>query len=228
MDQNIQLEYQTKKTKSLKKSIISMAAFIIATFAIFSAQTYAYFVDSIESEQNRIIAGNLATEIIETQNTDQGQVAYVNPVRIMPATEVSKIVKVQNTGSLPVYVRIKIEKTIDKSESEMSADWKDLITCNFKIDDESTEAIEGLWIYRDGYYYYSVSLAPGSTTSPLFDTVFFSADMGNEFTNSKIQFAVICQSTQANGNSSDPLTAVGWPSEPVDNIQQGNASDTTN
>jgi hypothetical protein len=50
--------------------------------------------------------------------------------------------------------------------------------------------------------------------------------MGNEFTNSEIRFTVICQATQANGNSDSPLTAWGWPSEgnaPDNGIENGSA-----
>ena len=116
---------------------------------------------------------------------------------------------------MPIYVRIKIEKSILESENEMPSDWESLISCNFLLDDESTPEIhEGLWSYRDGYYYYIIDVAPDATTAPLFDTVIFSPDMGNEFENSRIQFRVICQSVQANGNSDSPFTAWGWPAAP--------------
>jgi hypothetical protein len=52
-----------------------------------------------------------------------------------------------------------------------------------------------------------------STTASLFDTIYFSPEMGNEFTNSQITFKVICQATQANGNAASPLDAWGWPAE---------------
>ena len=203
-----------QKKKSLRNSIFSMVAFVFITVLIFSAQTYAYFTDNSQSEKNRIASGTLEVELIEMQNTDQGQIAYVNPVEIMPGTEVSKIVKVQNTGSLPMYVRIKIEKSINKPENELPDGWRDLIECNFNLDDESTVGVkEGLWTYRDGYYYYNEPLKPGKTTVPLFDAVSFSADMGNEFTNSTILFTVSCQATQANGNADTAMDAIGWPPE---------------
>ena len=214
MDQNMQSEYARQKKKSFRNSMISIAALSFVTVAIFSAQTYAYFTENANSDDNRIVSGNLDIELIEMQNTQQGQVAYVNPVSIMPATSVSKIVSVQNSGSLPVYIRVKIEKSINKSENEIPEGWENLITCNFKLDNVDTpETMEGLWTYHDGYYYYNNALTPGSTTAPLFDTVHFSHEMGNEFTNSEIRFAVICQATQANGNSDSALTAWGWPSE---------------
>lgn len=202
-----------QKKRSLRRSVISVAALLVVTLSVFTAQTYAYFVDYAATEENRIVAGTLDVELVELQNSGEGEIAYVNPVSIMPGTEVSKIVKIKNAGDLPVYVRIKIEKTINKEENEIPSGWEELITC--KLGDQPIPG--GLWTYRDGYYYYSIDLAPGSTTAPLFNTVAFSETMGNEFANSKIAFKVISQATQSNGNSDSPLTAWGWPPDPVEN-----------
>jgi alternate signal-mediated exported protein len=211
---NAESRYEQAKKKSIKKSMIATIGLIVATIAIFSAQTYAYFTDSTTSAQNQIVAGDLDIDIVEMSDPGQGQTAQIDPVNIMPGTSVGKIVRIKNTGDLPVYVRIKIEKSINKAESEIPADWKDLISCNFKLDNVfTTDAIEGLWTYKDGYYYYNVDLSAGSTTASLFDTIYFSPEMGNEFTNSQITFKVICQATQANGNAASPLDAWGWPAE---------------
>ena len=208
MNTSLNSERSEQKDKSFKNSMILMLVLIFATIIIFTAQTYAYFSDSISSEQNRIAAGKLDVELIEMQNGEISQTAYAEPIRIMPATSVSKTVRVKNNGTLPIYVRIKIEKTINKSENEIPDGWEELIVCDFNTTD-------GPWIYHEGYYYYKVSLDAGSTTAQLFDTVSFSKDMGNQFENSEIGFAVLCQATQANGNSDDPLTAWGWPSDAV-------------
>lgn len=220
MDQNIQIsnaltEYKKKKAKSLKKSMISTVVLLVITVIIFSAQTYAYFSESVASDRSRIAAGNLDVELIKTQNGVQTDHA-VTPVNILPATSIKQGISVQNAGNLPVYVRIKIEKTILQSENEMPVGWESLILCNFDLDDESTPDIsEGSWRYLDGYYYYIVDIAPGSTTAPLFDTIIFSPKMGNEFKNSKIQFKVVCQSVQSTNNSDSPMTAWGWPAAPA-------------
>ena len=86
------------------------------------------------------------------------------------------------------------------------ADNDSLIFCNFMAD--------GSWVLQDGYYYYTEALVPGDLTTALFDTVIFSPNMGNEFKNCSIQFILVCQSVQTNGNSDDPLAAWGWPDEP--------------
>ena len=208
-------EYEKKKAKSLKKSLISTVVLLAITVAIFSAQTYAYFSESIASNKNQIVAGNLDVELIKTQNGTQTD-HTVSPVKILPGTSVKQGISVQNSGTLPVYVRIKVEKTILESENEMPVGWESLIFCNYMLDDESTPNIsEGSWRYLDGYYYYITDIAPGSATAPLFDTVIFSPQMGNEFKNSKIQFKVICQSVQSTNNSDSPMTAWGWPAAPA-------------
>ena len=212
MDQKSNLARQKKK--SLRNSLFSMVAFAFVTIIFFSAQTYAYFTDGVDNEQNKIASGELDIELIEMRQSGTGETAYVNPVEIMPATKVSKIVKVQNTGTLPVYIRIKIEKDINKQDKDLPPDWESLITCDFNLDDTATANVkEGLWTYQGGYYYYNEPLEAGKTSVPLFEHVFFSADMGNEFTNSEIFFTVRCEAAQVNGNADSAMEATGWPAE---------------
>lgn len=223
MNKAFHSESDGQKDKSFRNSMILMFALIFATIIIFTAQTYAYFNDSISSSQNSIAAGTLGVELVEMQNGESSLVSFIEPVSIMPATSVSKTVRVKNTGTLPIYVRIKIEKTINKPENEMPDGWEELISCDFNT-------IDGPWIYHEGYYYYKVSLDAGSTTAQLFDTISFSKDMGNQFENSEIEISVLCQAAQAVGNSDDPLTAWGWPSETATETEgeQNNASEQTN
>lgn len=211
-DNNTLEVVKQKRKKSLRNTLISVVSFAFITIVFFSAHTYAYYTDEVNSKKQSLEAGNLDVELIEMKKTDSGETAYVNPVEIMPATSVSKIVKVKNSGSLPVYIRIKIEKTINKDESKLPHDWKELLSCDFDLEDNpSTEEVEGAWTYHDGYYYYNLPLAAGETTSPLFENVFFSAFMGNEFTNCEISFIVRCEATQTIGNASSPIDAIGWP-----------------
>jgi predicted ribosomally synthesized peptide with SipW-like signal peptide len=190
--------------KSFKKSLASTVAFAVLTIVLFSAQTYAYFTSTVKNDNNKIASGILDVSLIEMTDPGTGEIEYVNPVEIMPATSVSKIVKVKNSGDLPVFIRMKIDKSINKPENTLPADWEALISCDIDTD---------VWTYKDGYYYYNEALESGSVTIPLFKNVYFSADMGNEFTNSQILFTVRCEATQRNGNGEDPLAAQGWPAE---------------
>ena len=214
--ENAITEYIKRKDRQFKKSLIATFVMLIAAVAIFCAQTYAYFVDSSASSQNVISAGVLDMEIIELQEGENRTEQSVKPIHILPGTSFNRGVMVKNEGNLPFYVRIKVEKNVLQSENTIPDGWEELISCNFNVDDETTTDVsEGLWVYRDGYYYYIIAVTPGSSTTALFDTVTISPEMDNAFENSEIQFNVICQAVQSRGNSDSPLTAFGWPTEPA-------------
>ena len=214
MDNDKLLIENNNKKKKTKRALIYTIIFEFVTVLLFAAQTFAYFSQTINGDTTKIASGSLNVEIIEMQNTQEGETVYMNPVEIMPATDVSKIVRVENAGDLPIYVRIKIEKTINKDESTLPDNWEDLISCNFKLDNNfTTDVKEGLWTYHNGYYYYILPIEAGSTSVPLFDVVSFSAEMGNEFINSEMRLIITCQATQVSGNADNVIDAVGWPPE---------------
>lgn len=211
MDQNNRTEYVDKSIKKLRNSLIASFLFLVVAVAIFSAQTYAFFWDTKSAGENRIESGSMDVELLEMQGDGQ-EVESGIPTAFLPGTVVDKTFKVKNTGEIPLYVRIKIEKTVISGEGEMPNGWQELISCDFNIDDPGTPSIlESLWVYHDGYYYYYQSIEAGSISSALFDEIRFSTEIGNEFTCKEIEFKVICQAVQSNGNSGDPLTAWGWP-----------------
>ena len=193
----------SNKKTALKRTIVSIIAFIVISVIIFSAQTVAYFSIDKSSDLNVIQSGNLEIELIEMKNENGTEVLYTDPVSVMPATSVSKIVSVRNTGSLPIYVRISVETLINKEENSLPDQWRSLISCNYNTE---------YWTYSDGYFYYNFILEPQNVTSPLFDSVSFSPAMGNQFMNSEIKLTVTSQATQANYGATSPFNAAGWPS----------------
>ena len=216
MDQNLNLTVSeakkhgaAAKKKALIRTLISLVALIVVTVILFSAQTLAWFSDSVNSSGAALQAGTLNIDLIEMADKDT---AYTTePVAVMPATSVSKIVTVANRGSLDAYVRIKLDLEITKTagheneESQIPTDWKKYVEIHFN---DAT-----LWFYNesDGYYYYMKPLAPEKETEHLFDTVVFAAAMGNEFTNTVISFVVTAEATQTFDNGDTPLQAEGWP-----------------
>ena len=202
------------KGKTDFRLIVGTIIFLIVIMAIFAAQTFAYFTYSEDTAANKIISGAVDMSIIEVNNNGNFDWS-AQPIKIMPASVYTYGgVGVKNSGTLPIYIRIKVEKTIIHSESEISPGWERLIDCNFMANNESLpEEQRDLWIYHEGYYYYKIALEPEEQTTSLFDKVLFAPEMGNEFKNCSIKFDVICQSVQAGGNSPDPTTAWGWPGE---------------
>ena len=214
----------------LRNIVLAMFALVFVTIMFYSASTWSYYTDGVNSATNTIVGGSLDVELIEMSNVGGMEVPFENPVRIVPSLKVSKIVKIKNTGTLPMQVRIKIDITIDKDEATLPDNWRSLISCNFDLDNEETGHV-GSWELRaDGYYYYILPLEASKVTTPLFDTITFLPEMGNEFTNSEIRFTVICEAIQ--------LEADVWPEdESADNggaavehpeLDENAEADTTN
>ena len=193
-----------RSKRSLRNSIIASVVFVLLTVVAFSAQTYAYFTDSESSAENKIQSGNLDIDTVEVKGGENVVISAGESLEFAPGSEVDKIVKIKNSGTLPVYVRVKIDVTIDKEESSLPANWRELITFNIVLDDPATANVEGPWILKDGYYYYRVPLEKALLSEALFTTVTFSPAMGNQFTNSEITVTLTCQATQSDFNGTGP------------------------
>ena len=206
---NEKREIANAKDKIFKRSLLSTIAFILISIIFFSAQTFAYFTDSEENNENVIQAGKLGIELIEMKDVNGSEQLYTNPVHVVPTSTVSKIVTVKNSGNLPTYVRISLEISIDNEEERnLPENWRELIGFDINTD---------FWTFKDGYYYYILPLEPGHATASLFTSVTFSPDMGNEFTKSEIVIRVNAEATQVNGNGDNVLSAGGWPNPTTQN-----------
>lgn len=190
------------RKKNFRRAIASAISFIVVSIILFSAQSFAYFSDDISSGANRIAAGNVDIDLVEMMDDGHGgQVTYTAPVSVMPATTYSKIVTVKNSGDLPVYIRVKLEK-IASDPTDLPAGWENFIVCNINSDD---------WTFHNGYYYYKVEIKAGETTESLFDKVAFAAAMGNEFVGKTVSFKITSEATQSTDNGIGPIDAEGWP-----------------
>ena len=206
---NEKRELANAKDKIFKRSLVTTIAFILISIIFFSAQTFAYFTDSADNDENLIQAGKLGIELIEMKDVNGSEEVYTNPVHVVPTRTVSKIVTVKNSGNLPTYVRISLEIAIDnEDERNLPENWRDLIVFDINTD---------FWTFRDGYYYYILPLEPGHATASLFTSVTFSPEMGNEFAKSEITLRVNAEATQVNGNGDDVFTAGGWPNSTTQN-----------
>lgn len=192
-----------RRKKNIARITVFVLALVVVTVIVFSSQSLAYFTDMANSFDNRISAGNVGIDIMDMMSDGQGgPVLYTDPIKVMPASSVSKVVAVKNSGSLAVYVRISLKKTVN-DPTDLAVGWEDKISCNINSAD---------WQLVDGYYYYTKALRPGQTTTPLFDEVSFAASMGNEFVNKSVVFTVTAQAVQAGNNGTGAPDAAGWPS----------------
>lgn len=186
--------------KHTKRKLFSLAVIAIC-LSIVGTGTLAYFTDSTTAH-NVITTGNIDIELIETKA--DGSI-FTDVIGVMPGTEVSKIVQVKNIGDNAAWVRVNVDKEINLRNGE-AGDADAYLSINYNTGDAVDE-----WTKAGDYYYYNQALAPREKTSPLFEEVLFSANMGNEYQNSTAQVYVYAQATQVDNNGTGALDATGWP-----------------
>ena len=142
--------------------------------------TSAYLING-QYKVNTFTIGSNAIDIVEE---------YDPPTELVTGENVySKKVQVQNTGSVPCYVRVFAEFSNSEIEaiSEISPDGE-----NFYAAGEIEQYLPNNWVYIDldsdsllgGYYYYTEELASNALTIPLFEkikTTFETADDISEY-----------------------------------------------
>ena len=183
-----------------KKTLILLTALVV--LCLLMAGTLAYFTQE-EIAHNVITSGAIDIELIEKAIKDGKEVDFEDVEGIMPGMDISKIVKIENTGDSDAFVRIKLGyKVVLADGTEVEPD-ESLVKIDF--DDAN-------WTWTDGnIWYYNKPLKSGETTPPLFTTVAFSTAIGNDYQGAKFTIDVSAQAVQAANNGTDPAAAAGWP-----------------
>lgn len=187
------------KTKVLSAAVVAIALATVAT------GTLAYFTDSTIAH-NVITSGAVDIDLIEKQLIpgDNGEDTYVDyPTEtiegVMPGMQVSKIVTVQNNEQ-KAWVRVKVTPTITLNGQGTPN------TAFIELDFNEEDWEEG----DDGYWYYKKPLDEGETTEPLFTTVTFSKDMGNEYQNCTVAIQVEAEAIQHANMTAAAMQSQGW------------------
>lgn len=179
----------------MKKRIL-LIALLVLLIALYSTGTYSNPVYT-QKATNVITAGSVDVKIHEY--TASGEVYPNIPVVIMPGDVVGKRVEVENTGSSPAFLRVKLTPGIN-DEKLTAAD-----CIQMDINDAD-------WTYQDGYYYYNQILQPGQTTSALLTRVTFDGTkVTNAYLGKLFSLNVEVQAVQSEHNGAEPLEAQGWP-----------------
>lgn len=176
---------------------IALAALCIS---IIGYGTTAFFTAD-DIAHNFITTGNVEIELHE-EGPDGKPFPEDGISGIMPGTEVTKKVTVENTGDSECWVRIKVEKAIQLAEGNEGE--PDAALIELDIDKEN-------WTEQDGWYYYNNKLTPGENTLPLFTKAVFSEEMDNMYKNSTANVTVAAQAVQCANNGETVLDAAGWP-----------------
>ena len=179
-----------------KVLILSVLAILIA---ILAANTLAYFTADTKAH-NVITSGGVSIKLNEWANEARTE-KFEDKTGVMPGAEVTKIVEVENVGTGTAWVRVQVVLDV-YAEGGKEQLPPDPVTLDFNETD---------WTYQDGYYYYNKPLAPGETTEPLFTSVAFDDQMGNEYQSSTAHVDVNAYAVQSANNGEDVVSANGWP-----------------
>lgn len=188
------------------KRIIAVLA-ITSILAVMVFQTLAFFTAE-DTALNRVTMGNVALILNDDTINPETEELEPFPVEgfdlIMPGDVIDKIVSVTNDGDNPIWVRIRLDRSILLAGEAADVDFNVL---GLDLNDE--DWTEG----ADGWFYYNEVLAPGETTENLFTQVTFPTSLGNEFMNAEVEIDVLAQGVQSQNNGLTVQEATGWPAE---------------
>lgn len=179
----------------MKKGVLVLAVAVLCCAGAVMG-TVAYFT-SVDTATNVITVGNVRIALLE--RSGEMLVPFIDVVGAMPGETVSKIVQVENIGTQPAWIRIRVETAISLAEGIGDPEY---ITLDWNRE---------YWLEQDGYFYYNSVLQPGELTQPLFRNVYFSADMDNAYQNSQVEIQVLAQATQSANNGDTVWKVTGWP-----------------
>lgn len=182
----------------MKRKILILSVLVIC-LAMIAAGSLAYYTADTKAH-NVITTGSVDIQLNEWANEERTE-KFENQTGVMPGKDVTKIVEVKNVGTGSAWVCVQMFVDV------YAENGKQLPTEPVKLDINDTD-----WTYQDGYYYYNKPLAPGASTEPLFTTVSFDEQMGNEYQNAKAKIDITAIAVQSANNGETVLEATGWPS----------------
>ena len=189
---------QPKVKSGMKKRMLT-AALALCCLAVLATGTLAYFTAE-ETAQNVITMGSLKMELVELNEDGK---PWEDVENIVPGMEVTKKAYVENNGSVDFYTRVKITtRYVNEQGKKLPELNTGLVELNLSEDWKPG---------NDGFYYYTESVKPGEETEPLFTTVTFSTDMGNEYQNVQVIIDLEAQAVQSRNNGDSATKATGWP-----------------
>lgn len=189
----------------MKKKIVYIAAILIC-LSLITGGTLAYYTAS-DTARNVITSGGVDVKVVEQTLVNGSLQTYPNqPIPVMPATAVSKIVSVRSQEQA-AWVRLNYSLTVFDAEGKEMDIPADELAKVIVIKPDSTN-----WTWKDGWWYYNTAIHSGQTSKPLFQQVGFSGPhMDNKYQNSTVEIIVTAQGVQKANNGSTVLDAMGWP-----------------
>lgn len=149
--------------------IIVLALISIASMA---SSTMAYFTGE-DRAHNVITTGGVHIALVEQQRTGDTYTPFPKEgvTGVLPGTSISKIVSVENTGSAPAWVRIRLTASIENAQGEALPPVLEDGTSVM-----SMELLPGWVVGPDGWLYYREPVAVDGATTPAFESVTMAAE----------------------------------------------------
>lgn len=190
--------------KLRKRDTALLALVLLLALAAVSAALF--FKTRNGQVNNRITYGNVELELVESTVENGVEVPFVetSPVRVTGG-EMSRIVRVRNTGSHPAYMRLSLRMTAvdaDGREQDLPVG-----SYSFDVNDED-------WAEADGWYYYAPAALPGGDeTSALITKVVFDDEKLNDLAGWDITLHIRADAVQSENNGGTVWEADGWPAD---------------
>lgn len=190
---------KSEKKKALRERIVILALIGILVVAIIGGSSMAQVTRKAETE-NIISSGEISVKLLnKTKNGDDMPELITH---IVSGDTLDNVVSVKNTCQYDEYIRVSLDKVIYETAEE-----------NAILDDSKATFLlnEEDWTYneRDGYYYYNDVLKAGETSEVLYDGIFLSYSMGNEYKLAVMDVEITVEAVQS-VNNGDVFTAEGW------------------
>ena len=176
-----------------KKILILVTAVVLIT--LLSAGSYAYIV--AEGTATNSISSGGVTIAVHTKGSDGAELPS-SGVSILPGDTVKETLTVENTGTHPAWIRVKVTAGVENS---------DLTAEGCLIPNVNTTD----WTEKDGWYYYNRELPGGETTEPLFTEVYFDGlKIDNQYLGKAFTLELKGDGVQSENNGTSVLDAAGW------------------
>lgn len=188
----------------MKKKILYIAAIVIC-LSIMTGGTLAYYTAN-DTARNVITSGGIEVKVVEQQLVDGSLKDYpADPIAVMPATTVSKIVSAQSLQQA-AWIRMNYTVTVYDADNKVREVSDDELNKVIRIAPDSAN-----WTLKDGWWYYAEAVKGGDLTKPLFKEVAFSGpDMGNEYQMCTVVIDVTAEAVQQANNGNTVMEALGW------------------
>ena len=200
----------------MKKRMLSLAlmTIFISLMALGSA---AYFTAEGRAT-NVIVTGEVDLTLTEESKTGEvikdteGNFIGLRFEKVMPGQTLDKHPMVENTGSQPFWLRVKVTCSLKNQLQEdlpltIELEQQEIHMLTFNGRNEN-------WVEKDGWLYYTKPLAVGDQVD-VFTSVTIAPQMGNEYQDADGQIDILAQAVKYKNNEhqEDVLSVLGWPEE---------------